>query len=316
MTWMDLREQVASLLSSHADIIAADAAAIFPGDAGATADDEQARRTAGILVRVLASAVRSGRVDADKGPVADLRAEIRERGVAMHRLFSFVYLVEREALDQLALDSQIGAPTESWPQVAQLVRCGSFDLLAAYTDGDGPHRTALISDPLTTLHSRAVLESALAKEVDRSARNGSAFSLLLIDVDGLGAINQEHGHGVGDQVLERLGALLRGHFRRHDWLARFSDGAFAVLLVGADAAGAAAVAENVRVSVVERLSFSGRQDGTSVPLTVTVAVLTWSPAAGISDAERLTADAEAALRRGKRGGGNRVETVTYPSRSS
>ena len=72
-------------------------------------------------------------------------------------------------------------------------------------------------------------------KLERSGRFGSAVSLILFDVDRLSAINQEHGYGVGDKILERLGILIRQYFRQLDWVARHSEDSFAVLLTGNDA---------------------------------------------------------------------------------
>src|SRR5436189_188650 len=89
---------------------------------------------------------------------------------------------------------------------------------------------ACIVDPLTTLYTRVMLEAVLAKEVERAGRFGDLLSLILFDVDRLSAINEEHGYGVGDRILERLGILIRKYFRQYDWVARHSDDSIAVLL--------------------------------------------------------------------------------------
>jgi len=65
-------------------------------------------------------------------------------------------------------------------------------------------RGAAIIDKLTTLYTRALFDAVLAKEVERAARFGHPISLILFDVDHLSEINQEHGYGVGDKILERL----------------------------------------------------------------------------------------------------------------
>ena len=153
--------------------------------------------------------MREGRLDPRGGFVADLHRIVLERRLSMERLFTFAYLIERTALDELALDEGIGATTEPWPLVAQLVRRASFDLLAAYTERAllEPGESGLI-DPLTTLYTRPMLDAVLAKEVERAGRFGYPLSLILFDVDRLSAINEEHGYGVGDKILERLGILI------------------------------------------------------------------------------------------------------------
>src|SRR5207302_1877581 len=107
---------------------------IFPFSGSEALDVGFCSRVGDILVQMLAFAVRDGHMDARGGFVADLHRVLLERDLPMERLFTFTYLIERTALDELALDENIGATTEPWPQVAQLVRRASFDLLGAYTE--------------------------------------------------------------------------------------------------------------------------------------------------------------------------------------
>jgi GGDEF domain-containing protein len=157
--------------------------------------------------------VREGRVDARDGFVADLHRLALERSLPVERLFTFVYLLERTVLDELALSEKIGATTEPWPLAAQLVRRASFDLLAGYTArAQLDPSDAAITDRLTTLYTRPMFDAVLAKELERAGRFGYPVSLILFDVDRLSAINKQHGYGVGDRVLERLGILVRQYF--------------------------------------------------------------------------------------------------------
>jgi diguanylate cyclase (GGDEF)-like protein len=234
-----------------------------------------------------------------------------ERALSTERLFMFAYLIERTALDELALDDAIGATSEAWPLVAQFVRRASFDLLAASTEHarlEPSDRT--VTDRLTTLHTRPLFDAVLAKEVERAVRYGHAISLILFDVDRLSAINQEHGYGVGDRILERLGILIRQFFRQHDWVARHSEDSIAVLLTGSDAAHASSLAERVRTTVEERLEFTDHHSDRTASVTISAAVVNVQPAVGnVVDPERLLADAEAAVGRAKQQGRNRVERV-------
>lgn len=307
----DLRQKIAAVLLERSDLVTADAVAIFPISGAEAPGPEYCRRVGELLVELLAFAVRDGRVDPRGGFIADLHRIVLEGALPIERLFALAYLTERTALDELALDEAIGATSEAWPQVAQLVRRASFDLLGAYTEraqlepGD-----AAIADRLTTLYSRALLEAVLAKEVDRAARFGYALAFILFDVDFLSAINKEHGYGVGDKILERLGILIRGFFRQFDWVARHSEDAIAVLLTGTDAVHASDLAERVRATVEERLEFVDHLSGRPVKVTLSAAVIHLQASIGeVIDPVRLMADAEAALDRAKRQGRNRVESV-------
>jgi len=255
--------------------------------------------------------VRDARVDSRGGIVADMHRIVLERMLPLDQLFSFVYFTERTTLDELALDDNIGATSEAWPLVGQIVRRASFDLLGAYTQRAQlePGDSAIV-DKLTTLHTRTMMDAVLAKELVRAGRYGDVLSLILFDVDRLSRINQEHGYGVGDRILERVGILIRQYFRQHDWVARHSDDSFAVLLTRTDAERVAELAERVRATVEERLGFVDHRNDRAVVVTLSAAVINLRVAIGdVVDPERLLADAEIAVDRAKEQGRNRVQRV-------
>ena len=307
----DLRQRISAILLDRIDMITTDTVAIFPFSGAETLDSQYCQRVGLLLAQLLAFAVRDARLDARGGFVADLHRIVLERGLPMERLFTFAYLIERTALDELALDQAIGATSEPWPLVAQLVRRGSFDMLAAYAERAQlePAETA-INDGLTTLYTRSMLDAVLAKEVERAGRFGNPMSLILFDVDRLSAINQEHGYGVGDKILERLGILIRQYFRQHDWVARHSEDSIAVLLARTDAEQASSLAERVRHTVEKRLGFVDHRTDQPVVVTLSAAVINLDVAVGdVIDPERLMADTEALLERAKQRGRNRVERI-------
>jgi len=155
-----------------------------------------------------------------------------------------------------------------------------------------------------------MLDAVLAKELERAGRFGDAVSLILFDVDRLSTINHEHGYGVGDKILERLGILIRQYFRQHDCVARHSEDSIAVLLTRTDAQHATELAERVRSTVAERLGFTDHRNDRAVAVTVSAAVVNLKVAIGdIVDPERLLTDAELAVERAKNQGRNRVERV-------
>jgi diguanylate cyclase (GGDEF)-like protein len=307
----DLRQQIAGTLVEQADIITADTVAIFPYSGSEQFDSEYCRRIGQLLTQLLAVAVRDGRLDPRGGFVADLYRVLGERSLSVERLFTFAYLTERTALDELALSETIGATSEPWPIVAQLVRRGSFDLLAAYSDRAqlGPEGSSM-TDRLTTLYSRVLFDAVLAKEIDRAGRFGHELSIIMFDIDRLSAINQDYGYGVGDKVLERLGILMRTYFRQHDWVARYSEDAIVVLLAQTDPGRVAELAERVRHTVEERLWFTDHRSDRQVPVTVSAAVVNVAVSVGeVIDPERLLAITDNAVEQAKKNGRNRVETV-------
>jgi len=88
-------------------------------------------------------------------------------------------------------------------------------------------------DALTGVMNRRCFEADLTRELGRVTRHGGHFSLVMIDLDGLKAINDTHGHTVGDERLQALGAALRSSTRREDTAYRVGGDEFAVLLPGA-----------------------------------------------------------------------------------
>jgi diguanylate cyclase (GGDEF)-like protein len=307
----DLRQEVSEVILDRAGLLVWDTVAIFPFSGTEVLENEYCHRIGQLLVQLLALGVREGKVDARGGFVADLHRVALERSLPVERLFTFVYLLERTVLDELALSDKIGATSEPWPLAAQLVRRASFDLLAGYTERSqlDPSHTA-ITDKLTTLFTRPLFEAVLAKELERAARFNVPVSLILFDVDRLSSINKQHGYGVGDKVLERLGILMRTYFRQHDWVARYSEDSMAVLLTRTDGGHAAELAERVRATVEERLGFTDHRSERPVPVTVSAAVINIQIALGDAiDTERLMADAEMAVERAKKQGRNRVERV-------
>ena len=86
-------------------------------------------------------------------------------------------------------------------------------------------------------------------EVARSRRYARPLALLMIDVDGLRAVNDTRGHPAGDKLLAALAAILREGVREVDLPARYGGDEFAVLLPETTLDGAAIAAERLRVAV-------------------------------------------------------------------
>ena len=306
----ELRNQVARSLEQQGAGIVNDAVAVFPFTGLAAADPNTHNRLGRLILQLLAAAARDGELDPRSALVGDLQALAEDRRVSVRQLFSLVYVLERSALDELALDESFGATSEPWPTLAQIVRRSSFSVLAAYADRvtREPGHDA-ISDPLTTLHTRAVLAAATEKELQRSERFGHPFALILIDIDRLSDINARHGYGSGDRVLERLGILMRNYFREQDWVARFSGDGFAVLLPETLREPAVHLAERVRTTVESRMALHDYRSEQDIPLTVSVGVVFADSVDRTVRAEQLFDEVQEAVRRAKAAGRNRVETV-------
>ena len=124
------------------------------------------------------------------------------------------------------------------------------------------------ADPLTGLLNRRGLEEAVAREEGRAARFGTPITVVVLDVDDLKAVNDTHGHTVGDQLLVGLGAALRGRARAVDVVARYGGDEFVLLLLDADHAGAEGLLADVRT----RTPAVHLPDGRVVPLQFSAGV--------------------------------------------
>lgn len=164
--------------------------------------------------------------------------------------------------------------------------------------------TALV-DPLTELSRRHVLEDALRRESGRVRRTGGSLALVMIDLDHFKRINDTHGHRVGDQVLARVGRLLRASARNLDLPARFGGEEFAVLLYDTDMAGAMTFAERFRANLREmRVPVAG---GVAVEVTASMGVAVGSD---LADPDDLVEAADRALYRAKSEGRDRLVSVS------
>jgi diguanylate cyclase (GGDEF)-like protein len=97
-------------------------------------------------------------------------------------------------------------------------------------------RAMSLRDELTGLYNRRGLLALAEHTIESSVRLRIGFGVLFVDIDGLKAINDAHGHAVGDQALREAAALLRANCRKTDVVARLGGDEFAVLLIGRDEA--------------------------------------------------------------------------------
>ncbi len=159
-----------------------------------------------------------------------------------------------------------------------------------------------LHDALTGLPNRALLIDRLEQALARAARGGASVGLLFLDLDRFKYVNDSHGHGTGDQLLQLVAERLRSTVRPSDTVARFGGDEF-VVLVEDDAAAQAlvGVAERIRSSL--HVPFAADEIETFVTASIGIA----ASLPGQHDAETLLRDADAAMYRAKEGGRDRCE---------
>jgi diguanylate cyclase (GGDEF)-like protein len=165
------------------------------------------------------------------------------------------------------------------------------------------------TDELTGLSNRRHFRDVMQREWQRTMRERSPLSLLMVDVDLFKLYNDHYGHQAGDELLNAVAAAIAGNLKRAgDVGARYGGDEFAVLLPGTPLAGAAALAENIRADyarVLERFSEQRKH----CPVSVGVACLV--PKLG-RDCGELIASADEALYRAKAGGRDRIDLAAAP----
>ncbi|MCA2001811.1 MAG: sensor domain-containing diguanylate cyclase [Chloroflexi bacterium] len=110
------------------------------------------------------------------------------------------------------------------------------------------------TDILTGLPNRRALEDRLQEEIRYAKRMKSQFSVVMMDLDGFKAINDQYGHAVGDEVLNAVSAHLAAHVRPTDFLARYG-GDELTLLIREAGLESAAVVTNKLINLMKDFEF-------------------------------------------------------------
>jgi diguanylate cyclase (GGDEF)-like protein len=163
-------------------------------------------------------------------------------------------------------------------------------------------------DGLTGMYNRRAFDDHLKQAIGLHGRQeGGRFALLVIDIDHFKKVNDTFGHPAGDAALRHTATLLHSHLRTGDQDARFGGEEFAVIVAGADEAGALHLAERIRRGIEKgQLIF----DGARLSVTVSIGLAVW-PRDGATGAE-LIAAADRALYAAKQAGRNRVTVAAPP----
>lgn len=159
-------------------------------------------------------------------------------------------------------------------------------------------------DALTGLHNDRAFMDRYRRALERAVNTRQPLAVILLDVDELKAINDAFGHPAGSEALVHVADALRRSKRAADIAARWGGDEFAVLLEGADLAGAMRVAEGISSQL---RSTPLQLEGTTVAVTVTIGICTATVAAPAFD---VFAAADRALLAGKAHGRNTIEVVS------
>ena len=186
-------------------------------------------------------------------------------------------------------------------------------LVAAICIENAVNRARLLrsgfTDFLTGFHNRRYLQARLREELARAQRARQSIVCLMIDLDHFKRINDQYGHLAGDGVLREVAQRIDAEMRISDTGARFGGDEFALVLSEAAITDGEKVAARVLHTVRNQPVFIGKVAET---ITLSIGLAAATPGPGMRDykvlAERLMAEADAALYRAKSAGRNRIAT--------
>ncbi len=313
---LDRSRIVESIVEAAVELLSADVAALFSRGPDGTYRLEagtgfpqgalglEIRPGVGLTGRAISDRVRTvGINEASTWPV-EHRPE-RPGGDTPHAAMALPIVVDGRAAAVL-LVTRVGADhpfSELEHGIADLLVA---QVAIALNNADLHARVAesALRDPLTGLLNRRYFDEAIETAYATARRSADPLSLIVLDLDHFSAVNNEHGHSVGDSVLRRVAGAIRNAVRDGDIVARYGGEEFVVIVPGTDEEGAVEIAERIRRTV----SVSGDEliDGRRVPLTTSAGV---ACLVDESDGHALFRAADSALLAAKRGGRNRVARI-------
>jgi len=167
----------------------------------------------------------------------------------------------------------------------------------------------VITDGLTGLYNRRHFDSMFTKELQRSTRQRTSISLLVVDIDFFKQFNDRYGHALGDECLTNVAQCIKSVFKRSgDLPARYGGEEFAIILPGCDGLELQERAETLRLGIYD-LQIPHSSSRADQVVTVSVGAVTYKPASKEVVAPKpreLFTEADKALYRAKASGRNRV----------
>jgi diguanylate cyclase (GGDEF)-like protein len=161
-------------------------------------------------------------------------------------------------------------------------------------------------DGLTGLFMRRYFDARIEEEIERSKRYGSAFSVVMIDVDDFKHLNDSHGHLIGDRVLRGIANVVKAQMRGVDTASRYGGEELALILPRTEMVSAYNVGERIRAAIAELRITTDADASQTLRVTASFGIASY-PESKARDGEDLVRRADRALYRAKKTGKNRVE---------
>jgi diguanylate cyclase (GGDEF)-like protein len=232
---------------------------------------------------------RMGALMGSEGPLAPIERRQDEVGTLMTSFNKMLVTIEQQAAEINTFTTRLDAAYKELESTNARLKETSF------------------KDEVTGLYNRRFFSLRLEEELSRYRRFNHPVSVVLLDLDGFKAVNDDFGHTVGDATLREIAQILMKHSRGINVVSRYGGDEFAVLLVETSKAGARLYADRIR-EVVAKYPFS---HGKVITSSFGVASL---PDDEAGTAEDLYRAADEALYAAKRAGKNQVAATPSPQR--
>lgn len=160
--------------------------------------------------------------------------------------------------------------------------------------------SAALTDPLTGLHNRQAADELMAAKLGNVRASGFPLGWLLVDIDNFGPIAERYGAAIRDQAIKRIAFLVAASCRHDDFVARYSDTVFAVLLSGANPAGTIICGEKV-LRNVRGADWTDTPIGDRLTVSIGAACVNYGSGLTLPDLMQIL---DAQLEQAKSAGGN------------
>jgi diguanylate cyclase (GGDEF)-like protein len=161
-------------------------------------------------------------------------------------------------------------------------------------------------DGLTGLFMRRYFDARIEEEIERSKRYGTAFSVVMMDVDDFKKLNDAHGHLIGDRVLRGIANTVKSQMRGVDTAARYGGEEIALILPRTEMVNAYNVGERIRAAIADLRITTDGEPPRSLRVTASFGIAGYPESTAVNG-EDLVRRADRALYRAKKMGKNRVE---------
>jgi len=162
-----------------------------------------------------------------------------------------------------------------------------------------------IRDELTHAYNYRYFVQELEREINRSKRFKTHFSLMMLDIDHFKRYNDAHGHLEGDRVLKLVSHLIQQNTRTTDTVARYGGEEFTIIMPGLQKEAAVMIAQKLRM-LIEKYNFSEGIENPCCQVTVSIGVSSYPEDSG--DPNALLKLADMAMYQAKTAGRNQVKS--------